>query len=68
MMGFTMEQEAFIKSFIKDHKISRVAIIRQLLKSKANLEKDEHYMIDNAVTILSKMSDEEYSLYNFGVL
>lgn len=62
---FNAEQVILIRSLLDDNKLSRVALIRRLLKIKKSCNTEDILMVDSAVNILSKMSDEEYSMYDF---
>lgn len=66
-MDFNIEQKSLIYSLIYNQKISRVAVIRRLLKLKSIEIKENHSIIDDAVKKLCKMTDQEYIEYDFEV-
>lgn len=62
---FNAEQIVLIRSLLEDNRLSRVALIRRLFKIKKLCNTEDYQMVDSAVNILSGMSDEEYSMYEF---
>lgn len=66
-MDFNVEQKSLIFSLIDSQKISRISLIRRLLKLKKISDKGEYHMIEDAVRKLCKMTDHEYVAYDFSV-
>lgn len=66
-MDFNAEQKSLISSLIDNQKISRVSVIRRLIKLKSASNKTEHFMIEDAVEKLCRMTDQEYATYDFSV-
>lgn len=62
---FNAEQIMLIHSLLEDNRLSRVALIRRLLKIKKSCNVEDYIMVDSAVNILSRMTDEEYMMYEF---
>ena len=66
-MDFNIEQKSLIHSLNHNQKISRVAVIRRMLKLKSIETKENHSIIDDAVRKLCRMTDQEYAEYDFEV-
>lgn len=65
MSVFTIEEKSFIQSIISKNRMSRVALIRKLIKMKKAFDKDIELMIGQIVKKLSAMTDKEYMTFNF---
>lgn len=65
MTEFTIEEKSFIQSIISKNKMSRVALIRKLIKMKKAFDKDIELMIGRMVKKLSAMTDKQYMTFNF---
>ena len=69
MMEFTTEEKSLIGSFNMEVKISRVALIRKLMRSMEDYraEEDIYRVINNTIRKLGSISDAEYMTYDFDV-
>ncbi len=62
---FTIEQKMFIRSIIFRNEMSRVALVRKLIKTKNFYDRDMQLVIKDAVEKLCAMKDSEYKDYDF---
>ncbi len=62
---FTIEQKLFIRSITYRSDMSRVALIRRLIKTKNFYDKEMQLIIKDAVEKLCAMKDREYMDYDF---
>ena len=62
---FTIEQKLFIRSITYRSDMSRVALIRRLIKTKNFYDKEMQLIIKDAVEKLCMMKDSEYMDYDF---
>lgn len=70
-IAFNEEQREYVKSILKEHRMSRVALIRYLVKMKAadvdtaeDIEPavgEMNMFINNIIDVLSRLTDKEYS-------
>ena len=65
--GFTVPDMFFINTMNQPVRLSRVALIRELMRIKddAKNEPDLYIVVEHSIEILSKMTDEEYANFNF---
>ena len=64
---FTIEQKLFIRSIIYQSEMSRVALVRRLIKTKNFYDNEMQLMIKDTVEKLCAMKDSEYSEYDFNL-
>ena len=69
MMEFTTEEKSLIGSFNTEVRISRVALIRKLMRSMEDYRKEEdiYRVINSTIRKLGSISDAEYMEYDFFV-
>ena len=59
MTEFTIEEKSFVSSIISKNKMSRVALIRKLIKMKKAFDKDIECMIVQIIKKVNAMTDKE---------
>ena len=64
---FTVEEDVFLTSLNRPVRLSRIALIREIMRIKDAYkdDKDTYRVMMNCTRILGKMSDEEYNNYEF---
>ncbi len=69
MMEFTTEEKSLINSFNLEVKISRVALIRKLMRCMEDYreEPDIYRVVNSTIRKLGSISDAEYMAYDFYV-
>ena len=69
MLAFTTEEKSLIGSFNDEVRISRVALIRKLMRSMKDYrdEEDIYRVFKDTVRKLCSISDTEYMEYDFRV-
>jgi len=67
MLTFTTEEKSLISSFNTDVKISRIALIRKLMRSMDDYKDEEeiYRVINSTIRKLGSISDAEYMDYDF---
>ena len=67
MNGFTAEDMYFLYTMNQPVRLSRVALIRDLMRIKddSKIEYDLYRVVEHSIKILGKMTDDEYSEFDF---
>ena len=65
--GFTAEDMYFLYTMNQPVRLSRVALIRELMRIKDDSkdEPDLYMVIEHSIKILGRMTDEEYDDFDF---
>ena len=65
--GFTAEDMYFLYTMNQPVRLSRVALIRDLMRIKddSETEYDLYRVVSHSIEILSRMTDDEYSEFDF---
>ena len=67
MNGFTAEDMYFLYTMNQPVRLSRVALIRDLMRIKddSKIEYDLYRVVEHSIKILGEMTDDEYSEFDF---
>ena len=65
--GFSAEEEFFLHTMNEPIRLSRVGMIRELMRIKDDpeMDRDIAFIVKDSIRILSMMTDEEYDNYEF---
>ncbi|MBP3718841.1 MAG: hypothetical protein J6I58_04905 [Eubacterium sp.] len=65
--GFSAEEEFFLHTMNEPVRLSRVGLIRELMRIKDDpeLDRDIAFVVKDSIRLLSMMTDEEYDNYEF---
>ena len=65
--GFTAPDIGFLNTMNQPVRLSRVSMIRELMRIKDDSKNDSelYIVVEHSLNILSKMTDEEYESFDF---